>query len=170
MSASSSDPSRLIAEFSLPASTGQTLGLGSFKGKVPLVLVFLSDLSSNNDEELLDELNDCLAEFGAQRSQVLAVAKVTARHAREYADAKALNLAMLADASGAMAREYTADDGSDERRSFAIVADKEGRLVRRFDPLPLDVSAADAVEALLETVRAIGSGSLSPPSEEGEAN
>lgn len=164
------DSTRYIEEFSLPASTGQTLSLSSFKGKVPLVLVFLSDLDSIDDAELLGELNDRLADFGAQRSQVLAVAKVTARRAREYADSNGLNVALLADASGSMARDYEADDDSGRPRTVAVVSDKECRMVRRFDPLPLDGSATDAVDALLDTVRAIGSGALGPPGEGEEEN
>lgn len=170
MSSSSTDSTSIIEEFSLPASTGQTLSLDSFKGKVPLVLVFLGDLDSSDDSELLDEVNSRLADFGAQRSQVLAVAKVTARRAREYADANSLNVAVLADASGSMARDYGADYGSGEPRTVAVVSDKEGRMVRRFDPLPLDGTPAAAVDALLDTVRAIGSGALSPPVDETEDN
>ena len=159
------DPAHSIEEFSLPASTGQTLGLDSFKGKVPLIIVFLSDLDSGDDRDLLIELNERLAEFGSQRSQVLVVAKVTARRAREYSDANSLNVVILADASGSMARAYEADDDSGKPRTVAVVSDKDGGMVRRFDPLPLHGGVADAVDGLLETVRAIGSGALNPPVE-----
>lgn len=166
MATASMKPSREIEAFSLPASTGQTLELDSFKGKVPLVLVFLSDVDSVEDRDLLEALNGRLAEFGAQRSQALAIGRVTARRAREIADEINLKIALLADASGAMARDYEADDDDGQTRRVAVVADKEGFLKRRFDPLPIDGSAEEAVDALLETVQAIGTGALNPPDEE----
>lgn len=166
MATASMDPARRIEPFSLAASTGQTLSLDSFKGKVPLVLVFVSDIESDDGLELVGELNRRLADFGSERSQVLAVARMTAREARELADDRGLNVALLADASGAMARDYEAEDEESGSRNVAVVADKEGVLKRRFDPLPLDVDAEEVVEALLDTVRAIGTGALTPPDED----
>lgn len=160
------EPTREIAHFSLPASTGQTLSLDSFKGKVPLVLVFLSDIESEDDLSMLEELNRRLSDFGSERSQVLVVARVTAREARELAEERDLNIAVLADASGAMGRDYEADDDEGRTRSVAIVADKGGVLKRRFDPLPLDGDAGEVVASLLDTVRALGSGALETPDEE----
>lgn len=160
------EPTREIAHFSLPASTGQTLSLDSFKGKVPLVLVFLSDVASEADTALLSLLDERLREFGAERSQVLAVARLRAREARDLADERALNIAVLADASGAMARDYEADDDEGGSRRIAVVADKDGVLKRRFDPLPLDGDVGSAVDALLDTVRALGTGALEAPDEE----
>lgn len=145
-----------IDDFRLPASTGQTLGLDSFKGKVPMVLVFL-DLEVQEDRALLMECNVRLKDFGELRSQILAVARVTAREAREVAEEMGLAIPLLADASGAMARDYEATGNTSTRR-IAIVADKEGRLIRRFDPLEDD--AAAVVDGLLYSVRAIGGGSL----------
>jgi peroxiredoxin len=142
-----------IEDFSLPASTGQTLSLGSFKGKVPLVLVFV-DLDDEDDRALLADLNARHRDFGSERSQVLAVAKVTARDAREIAEHMDLSVPVLADASGAMARGYDAEG------RVAIVADKEGHLVRRFDPLPTEGDPSDMVDALLYAIRALGSGAI----------
>ncbi len=160
------DPVREIEPFSLPASTGQTLSLDKFKGKLPLVIVFLSDLESDPNLELLGALNDRLSEFGAERSQVLTVARVTAREARDFADDNDLKVVLLADASGSMARDYEADDDEGRTRTVAVVADKEGVLKRRFDPLPVNGSAAEAVDGLLETVHALGTGALVPPDQD----
>lgn len=157
---------REIEHFSLPASTGQTLSLDKFKGKLPVVLVFLSDLDSNQNVGFLDHLNRRLSDFGAERAQVLAIARVTAREARDYADEHGLNVALLADASGSMARDYEADDDRGMTRSVAVVADKDGVLKRRFDPLPVDDDPDDIVEALLGTVQALGTGALAPPDSE----
>lgn len=160
------ESAREIEHFSLPASTGQTLSLDSFKGKVPLVLVFISDVESDVDSALLEGLDKRLREFGSERSQVLVVARLTAREARNLADDRDLNIAVLADASGAMARDYEADDDEGKTRRVAVVADKEGVLKRRFDPLPVDGDVESAIDGLLDTVRALGTGALEAPDEE----
>lgn len=146
-----------IPDFSLPASTGQTLSRESFAGKVPVVLVFLGDLV--DDLGLLHDLNRHLSDFGAERSQLLAVARATAAQVRSLAEAESIVMPILADAAGAMSRDYGAEDETGERNRLAIVADEEGRVVRRFQPLPVD----GAVGGLLTTVRALGSGAVGAP-------
>lgn len=147
-----------IADFRLAASTGQTLALDSFKGKVPLVVVFI-DLASEEDRELLEALSAHHKDFGSERSQILAVARATARETRQASEDMGLSIPVLGDASGSMARDYDAEvDGRTKR--VAVVADKEGRLIRRFDPLPTDDDPTGVIEALLYAVRAIGSGTL----------
>lgn len=165
MATAGMEPTREIEPFSLPASTGQTLSLDSFKGKVPLVLVFLNDIEAEEDLALLNELDSRLREFGSERSQVLAVARFTAREARALAEEQDLSIAVLADASGAMARDYGADDDEGRTRRVAVVADKRGELKRRFDPLPLDDDPEAIVDGLLDTVRALGTGALEAPDE-----
>lgn len=165
MATAGMESAREIEPFSLPSSTGQTLGLDSFKGKVPLVLVFLTDIEAEGDLALLGELDSRLREFGSERSQVLAVARATARQARDLADEHGLSIAVLADASGAMARDYEADDDEGGTRRVAVIADKSGELKRRFDPLPLDGDPTTIVDDLLDTVRAVGTGALETPDE-----
>jgi peroxiredoxin len=148
-----------IADFRLAASTGQTLALDSFKGKVPVVIVFV-DLTSDEDRELLEELSAHHKDFGKERSQILAVARATARETREASEDMGLSIPILADASGAMARDYQAEDEGGNTRRVAVVADKDGRVVRHFDPLPVQDDPTGVTEALLYAVRAIGSGSL----------
>ena len=143
-----------IPDFSLAASTGQTLALDSFRGKVPMVIVFLEGLGQ--DRDLLEALNARLADFGSERSQILAVAKVTALEARDFVDAEGSAMPILADASGAMFRDYGAENEVGELRRLGVVATAEGELVRRFDPLPID----GAAEGLLNCIRAEGSGAL----------
>jgi peroxiredoxin len=151
-------PTGLIPGFRLPASTGSTLEFASFQGKVPLVLLFLPT-GSNRSDELLAAVDGRLKDFGSERSQVLVVMRITAREAREMADERSLAVPVLADASGAMARDFdAADEGG---RPVAVVADKEGRPVRHFNPLP-DDEPEEIVDALLYAVRAIGSGALIP--------
>jgi len=146
-----------IADFGLPASTGQTLRLDSFKGKVPVVIVFISDVASDEDRELLKQLDGRHKDFGAERSQLLVVMRSTARETRRLADEMGLTVPLLADASGAMARAYGAEDEDGPHR-IAVVADKEGRLRRRFDPLRVEGDPGSPSEALLHEVRTLGSG------------
>lgn len=153
----SQEPAR-IADFSLAASTGQTLAFDSFKGKVPLVIVFV-DLTSDEDRDLLTELSSHHKDFGSERSQILAVARATARETRQASEDMGLTIPILADASGAMARDYQAEDEDGNTRRVAVVADKVGRVVRHFDPLPIQDDPTGVTEALLYAVRAIGSGS-----------
>lgn len=149
----------MIPDFRLPASTGNTLELASFRGKVPLVLVFL-DESAAAHHDLLVEIDRRLKDFGDQRAQILPVMRLVARDARRLAEEGELSVPVLADASGAMARDYGVES-SDGSRPAAVVADKEGRVVRRFDPLP-DGDPSEIVEALLHAVSAVGSRYLEP--------
>ncbi|KAA3640087.1 MAG: hypothetical protein DWP92_03620 [Armatimonadetes bacterium] len=71
-----------IPDFRLPASTGQTLAKSAFIGKMPIVLIFVSDLSTDESVAVLTAFNDALSEFGDRVSQVLGVARLTARSAR----------------------------------------------------------------------------------------
>lgn len=145
-----------IEDFRLPASTGHTLSFESFRGKVPLVIVFVPDSDSPQSTSLLEELDRRHADFGSERAQVLIVTKDTARRVRELADQQGFSIPILADASGAMARQFAvADTGVS-----ALVADKEGRIERRWDPLLDDATdPVPMVDSLLDTLRAMGESS-----------
>lgn len=149
-----------VPDFRLPASTGQTLELGSFLGKVPIVFAFLGS-SLERHHALLEEINRRLKDFGGERSQILVIMRLVARDARQLADDENLAVPILADASGAMARSFDiATDG--DSAAVAIVADKDGHVVRRFDPLPDEEDPAEVVESLLYSVRALGSNYVEP--------
>jgi peroxiredoxin Q/BCP len=138
----------MIPPFSLPASTGQTLDRDSYLGKVPMVIFFLPDPESDPDRSLLHEYNRFLREFGEETSQVLGVAKVTARRARELSDEMGLSLPLLADAGGEMARAFDAVDPNGALRRATFVVDLHGKVVRRFDPASPSKQAPDMLEAI----------------------
>lgn len=140
-----------IPEFSLPASTGQTLSTDSFLGKMPLVLVFLEDLDSKVSRRTLSLFNDRLRDFGERRSQVLAVVKATARDVRSFVEENSLNLPILADASGSTARAYEAVDEDGNQRYLVVAADVQGAEVARFDPTTTDDVVDDALTAVEST-------------------
>ena len=132
--AASPEPEEIVPDFRLPASTGHELELGSFLGKVPILFVFL-DPGASRDRELLAVLNERLREFGEQRSQVLVVMRITAGETTQISEEDDLAVPILADANGGMARDFGLER---EGGSAAFVADRTGKLVRRFHPLPDD--------------------------------
>ena len=148
-----------IEDFRLPASTGHTLSFESFRGKVPLVIVFIPDADTPQSTSFLEELDRRHADFGSERAQVLTVTKATARRVRELADERGLSIPILADASGAMARQFgVADTGVS-----ALVADKRGRIEQRWDPLLDDATdPAQAIDTLLHTVKTMADDGAEP--------
>jgi peroxiredoxin len=139
-------PNLQVPDFSLPASTGQTLSLDSYRGKTPLVIIFLPELKASL--RILKRFDDRLADFGKERSQVLAVARAPASDVREIADDHDLVLPLLADASGSMAHQLNLDRAG---HPVVIVADSEGRIRE-------SISYPDAhVEGILDRVRRLQS-------------
>lgn len=151
-----------IPDFDLPASTGQNLSLGSFVDKVPLAIVFLTDLEA--DRALLETLDDALSQFGRQRSQLLVVAPVSVDDLRRFAGDHDINLPVLADAAGTMAGDFGAHDEEGGPQRVAFVATAEGRMVARLD----EVTEADVVEKLLTEVRDLElGGDVGPATDDG---
>ncbi|MCZ7534353.1 MAG: redoxin domain-containing protein [Acidimicrobiia bacterium] len=141
-----------IPDFRLPASTGQTLAKSAFIGKMPIVLIFVSDLSTDESVATLTAFNDALAQFGHRVSQVLGVARMTARLAREAAERHSINFPILADASGEFARSCAVADDP-HAASVVLVVDSNGVLHSRIS----EVTDSVAIEVLasidaLETV------------------
>ena len=154
-----------LEDFRLPASTGITLSLESFRGKVPLALVFLPE-DRAIALGLLEEMDRRHKDFGVERAQLLAVMRATAREVRDLADDHELSVPILADASGAMARDY---DAAESAHPVAVVADKQGNVKRRFTNFLDDNDPEPAVESILYTVRALGTNTLDPDGEEGRS-
>ena len=148
------EPARVsLPDFSLPSSTGQTLSQDSFRGKVPVAIVFLAGLDENRD--LVEAMNDALPRFGSERAQILAVAPASADEVRSFAEANDVVMPILADAGGEMATAY----GAGANEPSAVVVDAEGREVERFDSL----GDADDVASLLGVVKDLGLGSRIEP-------
>jgi peroxiredoxin len=148
-----------IPDFSLPASTGHTLGLDSFLGKASIVFVFLDYLSERH-RRLLRQIDARLEEFGAERAQVLLVMRLSARDTSQMREELDLSVPLLADENGAMARDFGAGATPGEGRSpVAVVADQRGTVLQRFDPLP---EGEEAIEVLLDAVRRDGSVRVPP--------
>lgn len=152
--------------FRLPASTGQTLGSDAWIGKTPLVIFFLPGVESEADIAQIHEYDGLLREFGSERSQVLGVVKETARRLRALSDERGLNLPLLADAGGEMITAFGVDGPDGRARRVTFVIDKEGTIVRRFDPAPPDdqaITMLNAVKELRDGRITSGQGNTEPP-------
>jgi peroxiredoxin len=114
---------RHIPDFRTPASTGQTLSWESFAGKVPVLLVCMPD---GVDAETLQGFDRLHSRFGDHRIQLLAVAPITARQARETAEAENLTTPILSDPSSAI----LAGIGTGPS---AVLYDRDGREVCSYD-------------------------------------
>lgn len=156
---STKSQSDTMPDFRLPASTGQTLERAAFVGKMPLVVVFLADLESDDTQRHVDQYNDRLRDFGEETCQVLVVARTTARRAREIAEAQGWNLPVLADAAGNMARSFDVVSATGQIKPTTLLVDRRGSIVRRFE----DSGMAGEAEALLSAVRSLGANYLTPP-------
>lgn len=110
--------------FSAPASTGQTLSTESFRGKVPVAMLFLPDPESSR--ETLAEYNEAHAAMAERRVQLLAVVPALASDARRLADAMQLTFPLLADPSHAISREFDAMDSDGEPAACSVILDKTG--------------------------------------------
>lgn len=117
-----------------------------------MVIVFV-DHESEMDRSLLIELSEHHRDFGAERSQILAVVRSTARDVRELSSDLEITFPVLADANGAMARDFDAEDDDGRLRRVAVVADKAGRLVQRFDSPAVTDNPDGVTETLLQAVR-----------------
>jgi len=133
-------------DFRAPTSNGQTLDRASFLGKVPVALVFPAPDAPDLSGALVS-IDTRLVEFGHRRIQVLAVVDESPRTVRELAARIPLRaLTLLADQDGSI-REAYAPDGAQ-----CFLLDVDGRL-RAVVPF-----GADAVDALLQCVDALGLG------------
>lgn len=134
----------LIPDFSLPASTGQTLSRSSFLGKVGLIVVFVPD-PRGPDRYVVEEYSELLRDFGSLRVQVLLVARLTAREARELAAEIGAKVPILADAGGEMAAAFGAAGPGGAVRAVTVIAGEDGGIVRRLEPGPDPAAVLDAV-------------------------
>ena len=128
-------------DFHASSSRGKALSLSDFRGKVPVVLVFVGPLDPGDVE--IPDLDRPHVDFGRARVQLLVVAEAGGADVRAVPFA-GLDLPVLADPHN----ELRASLGGDEKPAgdFAVILDKQGNLVER---LQLTAGA----EGLLARVR-----------------
>lgn len=111
-----------------------------------MAIVFLTHL--DQDIELLESLDESLPRFGAERARLLVVAPCPIARARDFAEGEAVEVPILADEAGHMARRIGAEEAR-VRRLLVVAGSADGRLVARFD----SVSSDELVDRLLAEVR-----------------
>lgn len=114
---------RHIPDFRAPASTGQTLSWESFQGKVPVLLACMPD---GIDHELIAGFDQLHARFGDHRVQILMVAPVTAKEARDTAEGLDVTVPILSDPT----RGVIDRTGGGP---VAVLYDMNGKEVRSYD-------------------------------------
>ncbi len=117
-------PTQTSPTFSTAASTGQTLGTESFRGKVPVVLLFLPDPGASMD--VLETYNAAHSDMAQRRTQLLAVAPLTASEARDLAEQVGITYPVLSDPAFTMFRDFDATTGDGDPRPCSVVVDKTG--------------------------------------------
>lgn len=108
----------------VPASTGGVVDLDRLLGRIPVVLIFVEPLDAATSHDLIAALGEHLVDFGRDRVQVLAVARVETADAERVADAIEGNLRVLADPEELLARRFGAEYRLD--RTTALLVDADG--------------------------------------------
>ncbi|REK40016.1 MAG: hypothetical protein DWQ20_02455 [Actinobacteria bacterium] len=134
-----------IPGFTLHSSVGGRISRTDYLGQVSVVMVFLPDLKASLHALL--PFQDHLAEFGLAKCQVLAVASELVSTVREFADRHNLEIPLLADESGEIARELNLESAC---HPVVLVADRDC-VVRESVTFP-NVH----IEGVLDRVRRIG--------------
>jgi peroxiredoxin len=124
---------RALADFRLPASTGQTLSREAFLDKVPVVVAFVPDIDGEGGAKRLKAYNERLKDFGSLPSQVLAVARATASRVRWKADDLGIKFPILADPTGDFAAACDAVEPDRSFRAVTIVTDRRGKIRHRIE-------------------------------------
>ena len=123
---------REAPSFRAPTSNGQTLDSEAFHGKLAVVLFFLADPGTPDDELLLDEFDEHLVDFGHERVQLLGVTACSPRDTRARAERRQLAVTLLADPSGTIARSFgVAPETFDDRPPATVVIDRQGLVAAR---------------------------------------
>ena len=103
--------SEVEAPGEVPASTGGVVDLDRILGTIPVVLVFMEDLTAPAERELLRSLGDRLADFGHERTQVLGVAPVGSDEVGDLVAGVGGNARVLADADRSLAARLAGPTG-----------------------------------------------------------
>jgi peroxiredoxin len=118
-------PGTKAPAFAAPASTGKTLSLDDFLGKVPVALTFAGTLPDNDVDTLIAAFNEHFAEFGRHLVQALIVTpedRSTVRQRRR----EGTNVPLLADDDGALLDRYAAS----ATFPATVVIDTDGTVTR----------------------------------------
>jgi peroxiredoxin len=120
----------------VPASTGGVVDLDRILGRIPIVLVFLDDPSSDPAREALRSLGERHADFGHDRVQILCVAPRPQDELVEIDLRTEGNVRILADPDGRLAERFGG--------GRVVYIGSDGEVADRWD-VQLDGTIADGV-------------------------
>jgi peroxiredoxin len=140
----------------LPASTGDSLGLDRFLGKVPVVLTFTGPAGSDVTAEVVRGFDEHLAGFGASRVQALVLVSSDAAELDRALSRDRTTVPVLADAAGEWRQHFGVVEPSDAQVT-SLLLDPAGRVV---DRLVTDSGGVHAGEALAMVDRWTASATL----------
>jgi mycoredoxin-dependent peroxiredoxin len=122
-------------DFTLPSHTGEPVALSQFRGKQPVVLVFIPFAFTGTCQGELCAIRDDFTPFEAAGAQVLAISTDTVPTLTMWADQQGWTFPTLSDfwPHGAVAEQYGAfneEKGCANR--VTVVIDLQGTIVDRF--------------------------------------
>lgn len=130
----------------VPASTGGVVDLDRLVGRIPVLLMFVEPLEAVTSQDLIAAVGGHLADFGRDRVQLLAVARVDAADAGRVAEGIEGNLRVLADSDERLARRFGVEYRLDRASVVLVRADGTATTVWSGPP---ELSAASSLGTLL---------------------
>jgi len=123
-------------DFTLRDQFGQDVTLSSYRGSKAVLLVFYPYAFSNVCTGEMAQIRSRLDEFITFDSEILAISCDATHALRAFSDADGLNFPLLSDfwPHGEVAKAYGAfNDALGCANRVAVVIDKDGKVVDRFD-------------------------------------
>ena len=111
--------------FVTAASTGSTLALEDFVGKVPIMLTFVGTLPTEDAEALVAAFDDAFVEFGRRQVQLMIVLPESAAAVRSQRE-QGTTVPLLADDNGVLVSRFA----SSAVFPVTVVIDKAGTVTR----------------------------------------
>lgn len=93
-------------DFNLPASTGGTVSLADFAGKMPLVLYFYPKADTPGCTTEACGFRDAIADYSSAGVAVLGISPDPLEDVQKFSNKFALNFPLLADADHAVSEKY----------------------------------------------------------------
>lgn len=139
-------------QFELVNQFGETVSLGDFKGKKPVVIVFYPLSFSGICTGELCEIRDNFAKFENENVELLAISVDSKYVQKQFAEHEGYKFSVLADfwPHGAVAKQYGVfleDAGFANRATFVVNTD--GDLVAKFVTAPGQARSLDEYDKAL---------------------
>lgn len=134
-------------DFELPAHTGETVRLSSFRGKRVVLFFYPKDGSPGCTRENCI-VNDVFDEFEKMDAVVIGVSRDSLESHMKFAAKHGLKQVLLSDVDGSVSRAYNALGflGASKRKTFVI--DRDGTVVKVIESVFPGRHVKEALEAL----------------------